>query len=648
MQTPHLERGDWISGVDNKLRNLDPAHVRNPTRGEGVPIKPSFQDTNPGPSWADRDHRNTLESPAVSRVKEEDLVQEARTDSVATPANAVVPVPVDDIQVCHAVPLDAAPPALTFPTVQAPLKPRLADPDGSIQKKATYRIRRHMLTFQAAMIAANGFLLFWTWYFTRFWWAIIPIISLAVAINTIMVISLTIIRSWKRIKPTERIVPDIPERLILLVPCYNENQEELTRSLDSLIEQEKIEDHQQAILIICDGKVRGPGMTKTCADLLLEDVLTDKDDTHYFTGGYTAWDQQPMDVVVQTGRYRGLPYICIIKQQNQGKRDSLVFVRSFLYYYNLRNTTPTTVLTPQLFDRMACWVAQAARLEKVDALIGMDADTILKSDCIYELVQEGRHPKTLGGRATHKVSVLPGACQLLKVCEDTCGDEVLIDHFGKKPDIDAGLYKQIMASASEDGNHVCCMMTVRPHSQTRQALKSIAYTDVPMNWTVFLSQRRRWSLGASGNDWKLAFGHGVLVFERILSFMNTVTWFITPFLFTAYASFIYVLVVHADLKILYFASLTFIPILYYLTIPFWLIPGFKQKIQYWVGLFIYIVLGPACRTIVIIYTILHMTDFGWGKTRMVVTDDDPVVIKKDATRVPGPKEDGSSSPASSR
>lgn len=91
---------------------------------------------------------------------------------------------------------------------------------------------------------------------------------------------------------------------------------------------------------------------------------------------------------------------------------------------------------------------------------------------------------------------------------------------------------------------------------------------------------------------------------------------------------------HPDEKILYVACLTFIPILYYLTIPFWLIPGVKPKFQYWAGLFIYIVFGPAMRTVVIIYTVLHMRDFSWGKTRMVVADDGPVVESK--TEAPEP------------
>ncbi|KAK4609142.1 hypothetical protein CLAFUW4_14541 [Fulvia fulva] len=78
--------------------------------------------------------------------------------------------------------------------------------------------------------------------------------------NTIMILSLLVHETHRKIKPLEREVPETPESLVLLVPCYNENQEEITRFLESLHEQQKIEDHQQCIFIICDGRARGPGM----------------------------------------------------------------------------------------------------------------------------------------------------------------------------------------------------------------------------------------------------------------------------------------------------------------------------------------------------------------------------------------------------
>lgn len=139
---------------------------------------------------------------------------------------------------------------------------------------------------------------------------------------------------------------------------------------------------------------------------------------------------------------------------------------------------------------------------------------------------------------THKVSCLPGCCQLLKICEETCGPEVLIERFGFCPTVQDSLLKHIRATASEDRNHVCHMLSARPSSQTRQALAARAVTDVPNTWAVFLSQRRRWTLGATSNDLLLAFAPGVQWFERILAIVNVVTWVVNPFILACIASFV--------------------------------------------------------------------------------------------------------------
>jgi len=82
------------------------------------------------------------------------------------------------------------------------------------------------------------------------------------------------------------------------------------------------------------------------------------------------------------------------------------------------------------------------------------------------------------------------------------------------------------------------MLSARPKVQTRQALAAKATTDVPCTWAVYLSQRRRWTLGATSNDLLLAFAPGVQWFERILAVVNVVTWVANPFIMASVASFI--------------------------------------------------------------------------------------------------------------
>lgn len=94
-------------------------------------------------------------------------------------------------------------------------------------------------------------------------------------------------------------------------------------------------------------------------------------------------------------------------------------------------------------------------------------------------------------------------------------------------------------TASEDRNHVCHMPSARPQSQSRQAPFAKAYTEVPGRWSVFLLQRRRWTLEATSNDLMLVCARGVQWCERNLAFVHVLTWFLNRFNFASIAAFIF-------------------------------------------------------------------------------------------------------------
>jgi chitin synthase len=406
--------------------------------------------------------------------------------------------------------------------------------------------------------------IFATWWWPRFYYLYLPFISLPLALNCAMVASIILFTLKRNIIPEGQILPESPESLVLVMPCYNETITECTNSLDSLVRQINIDQHKKAIMIICDGRVRGLGMDKSTADYLMEDILVDCTGRRYIPNAYIAWDRQPMTVEISHGTYKGIPCFCVVKQQNQGKRDSLIVIRSFLHNFNIRATNPKVIFAPAFFAEMASFLIKA-EINDVTHLIGMDADTVFDEACISELLKESHYPNTVGvcgyvavdfkernwnlwslyqsteysiaqalrrlhqSIATHKVSCLPGCCQLLRICEMTCGDDVLLKKFGYCPGPLDGILKQIRATASEDRNHVCLMLTMFPRVQTRQALQARAYTDVPHSWSVFLSQRRRWTLGATSNDLLLTFARRTQWWERILAFSNVLTWCLNIF-----------------------------------------------------------------------------------------------------------------------
>jgi chitin synthase len=305
-----------------------------------------------------------------------------------------------------------------------------------------------------------------------------------------MIASIGLFKLKNTILPESIIEPSHLESMVMVMPCYNETLDECTRSLDSLVYQTRIEENKKSIMVICDGRVRGPGMEKTTAEYLMDDILVNRHRHETIKHAYKGWDGQDMDIEVTMGSYKGVPFYCIVKEKNKGKRDSLIVIRSFLYKFNIRHTNPGTIFSRRFFQSMVHWLSRDVGVNTVDHLVGMDADTVFDTDCIFQLLKESKYPNTVGvcgyvavdfsngnwnlwslyqnaeytiaqglrrlhqSIATKKVSCLPGCCQLLRICEYTCGDRVLIELFGYHPSPSDGILKQIRATASEDRNHV--------------------------------------------------------------------------------------------------------------------------------------------------------------------------------------------------
>ncbi|OAG13919.1 hypothetical protein CC77DRAFT_1002156 [Alternaria alternata] len=537
-------------------------------------------------------------------------------------------------------------------------KPDFSDPDGMKVRRAQRLMKLRKLAFQCCIFGLNGFLLFGSWWFKGYHYVFLPFITYGVFINFTVVITLLLWLAFRFFRPEKKNpAPETPESLMLIIPCYNENEEELRKSLDSLVEQKGIEDHKQCVFIICDGRARGPGMTQTTGECLLDTILTEKTSRIHMKDAYMAWDKEPMDIIMQKGQYRGLNYLCIVKMTNKGKRDGLILLRSFAYKFNQRHERPTTIMSNRLFGEMTSFVLDDCGINNFDQIVGMDADTVFDPWCIYYLISESRYPKCFGvcgvvwvdfkdgpwnmwrlmqnasytisqglprlhqSTVTHKVSCLPGCCQILKVCEENNGDHILRTLFGYCPSPTDGMLKHLRGAYSEDRNHVCHVLTASPHVQTRQSIKSVAWTDVPTSLSVFMSQRKRWSMGATVNDFRLVFAKGTQWFERLRAFSNCQTWFCNIFIMGSIAGLI-----HAARSVPWYITVAFlggviVPYMYMLTLVFWMPKGRKAKCQFLVGLVIYFFTGPFLTILVLFYTMWHLDAFSWGKTRQVISED---------------------------
>ena len=400
-------------------------------------------------------------------------------------------------------------------------------------------------------------------YISKFYWILLPVYFLRPLIDFVEIMTIVIAYPIRRANARKLKVPEMLENLVYLLPCYNETYIELMDSLNSLVEQKHLDAHNKAIIIVCDGRCSGKGMTKTTAEHLTQDII-ECPSSSSVREAYTAWDGSQMNVEVVQGEFRGLPVFCIIKAENRGKRDGIILVRSFLHKFNQRNTKPSTgILSPGFFAQVSDFLIKVS-MPSVEYVVGMDADTRFDAECVFNLMQTvregeqvvgvsgyvladittskqysipylyqnaeyaiGQHRRRLRQDLTsRKVTCLPGCCQLLRVIESTCGDEIL-GQFAYYPKEKDGLFRTIRSMMSEDRDHVCLILRENADVEVRQCLTARAFTSVPESFPIFLSQRRRWTLGPITSDVLLAVRKTTGWVERLAAIASTFDWGVT-------------------------------------------------------------------------------------------------------------------------
>ncbi|KAL7930304.1 glycosyltransferase family 2 protein [Trichoderma chlorosporum] len=540
------------------------------------------------------------------------------------------------------------------------------DSEEELKKVSKVLLRAQKWCLILGLLSINAGLIALAVKYSKLYYLFIILLSTNTLVQALMMIFIVINTIFRYCLPKrfgrKEVIPTEPEKLVLLLPCYNETREELTRSLDSLVAQKDIDGHPKIIFIIVDGNARGPGMNKTTQQYLLEDILS-PGPCRQFENGYRARDGLFMPVKVQTGLYQGVPYVFVGKSYNQGKRDSLCFARSFLYHFRKRSENTVTMFNKLLYEYMGTIFVQYG-VETADYLVGMDADTVFDEFCVIEMLREIRSDDQLVGvcghvcvdfdgkpfslwslyqsveysqtqglrrmfqsRITGKVNCLPGCCQLIRVDESTFGDEVLRERFGYCPKPNDTMTSHILGNYSEDSIHASIIFSLFPKKRTSQALRAKAFTIVPQNWKVFLSQRKRWALGSISNEWVMLFRPGIIIAERCQSFVAVMTWAITPFIMAAVAELIRLFIIKGPHV---FDNRVFIGLLtillsryaYSFCVGFWLPRNMMERIQYFTGYFIHFLSSPFMNIIIMVYSLFNSDDFKWGKTREVVKDDD--------------------------
>ncbi len=443
---------------------------------------------------------------------------------------------------------------------------------------------------------------------------------------------------------------NISKKYLYVVPCYNESETELLETFVSLSQQKVGKFDKRVMMIICDGKATGENNNKSTDNIILS-ILNNKNKPLIYN--YITREEYENKIDLYYGNFDNLDYILMIKHNNNGKRDSIVLARRLCYLYNLSENIHDLISTSLI--KSTNLIFKKTFNDNIDYIINIDADTIFDYNCSYELIKTiENHKDNVGcvgyvdinmknssifnpynlyqyaeymfaqclrrqvqSNLTHKVNCLSGCVQILKVCEENCGERIL-SLFNYCPKENDNIFTHIRSIASEDRNHVCLMHSIYPSARTVQTLSAIAYTNIPKSLRVFLSQRRRWSLGAITNDILLLFSPNINIFERIASFVNVFTFTLVPFIFVATILFIKNIIIHPNILMLYLSIIMIIPFGYGLLIPiFFKRMHFREAMYFYMSYIIFITMGFFIVLFTYTYSLLGMDSITWGKTRAI-------------------------------
>ena len=523
-------------------------------------------------------------------------------------------------------------------------------------------------------------------------------------------------------------------KLLYVLPCYNETENELNNTIESLYNQINVSIHTKLLIIICDGKLpcsngsNGSGdilyTNEILTNILFEDYITMSME---FKSSYKIWNDKWNDLEIHIGVKNGIKFMIFVKSSNLGKRDSLTLIRRLAHYYNTvaatdsatDSATSTTLddeiesvdfiqyynyLSPELLSFVEhCFndktdfynIIDINKCDRdgcmpIDYIIGTDADTVLDKLCVNNLLEavnvsnggsgggnesggncdsngnvigvvgfvdvvkswnplviyqycEYLYAQCLKRYAqsiiTKKVSCLSGCVQLIKVCMETCGNDIL-DEFNRLPENNENIFNHIRSYASEDRNHICLMFKMYPYVKTIQSMNAIAYTNVPNTFTKFIRQRKRWCAGATCNDLLLIGNSEHNKWERLQSFVNVMIFILTLFVFIATIIFIISIVNYPSYLILILASIMILPAIYSLCIPIFVYDananananasrlinktylGVKihsklyNIFYYYIGFIIYNTLGVILSLSVYLYTLYYLDDLNWNNKKI--------------------------------
>ncbi|KAI4716259.1 hypothetical protein E4T48_07562 [Aureobasidium sp. EXF-10727] len=492
----------------------------------------------------------------------------------------------------------------------------------------------------ASLAMINAFCIALSFGLFSVWYATAPLILAAPLLRSTMVVDLLISHTYKKarllLKP-QREEPEVPVMDYATVISFsNESLEDIQSTLDSLVDQKDVDMHKNLLLISCNDNVWNSDCAKSTTRIILEHILTNIVDEAKFrmprdgpgTGYDTMWCRR--------GIYKGLPYVLMVKEGVTKRIDVLDLSRNLLHAYNLRKESYFNSVPSAFFAWYKEW-AELHDFASFDFLANISSESILDEHGISQLYSQflqspncvavssrveidprssrwsvGNlfsnshlvYDQVRSFHQTHimqKASVSPSACQMLKICEETCGPHVLEEIKKRRPYSMSNMVKQIYSSLEEDD-----MMQGTPEASNLQATNAVTYTRSSTTFSEFLAQRQRVAFLTCATNLAVLCDSHMHWFERLSSAAELLAWCLPLFSLAVMVNFLRSAALQQNIPVLIVLSaVVALPWIYAFASAMWLARSWDARLRHLVGFPILIVTGPFVAIYVAVSTIFN-------------------------------------------
>lgn len=428
------------------------------------------------------------------------------------------------------------------------------------------------------------------------------------------------------VKQILRSLPDIPDEEInticCLVPVYNEDPVLLKKNLDGLTTQKLSTNTTVLIVLLFDGLGEHNTELFESIDNVIDFNCGGQEQAERW---YQNWkSKEDTRLAYRVGRYNDTTVILSHKENNSGKKDSLIIGERFI---------------TDIRDIMSLGV------HEINFIYHTDGDTVSDENCLNEILKSLVDDKNLDGvsgllrtytkdnascterafvttqdfqylfslivrRMTESLlnttTCLPGCSNMIRISQRT---DVAIEKYGNLPANESSLLQTVTRMQGTDRRYTTLLL--KQGSNLQMNWRAFVHTEPPLDASSFINQRRRWSSNSFFNSIVLLYSSNIPLYIRASTIIDIGRVFSTLFRFISYFCFWIYMGKFSTMNIVFVSLFLVLPYLYAFAWIFYIIPEWKGMI---VGFFLNKIFMPFLSVIAVSKMYFTSTNFAWGRT----------------------------------